>query len=555
MSSRLGIAGIVLLAAFGLAACGGGGGSGGGDSGMMPEPTEPTEPMEPAGPTAESLKADAADAITAAIAAAMAAAQAEKDAIKYAGMIGTLSVNGDSALAATNAQNVLDAEMAANAAVMDADAALMAAMDAKTAAEALPEDDEERQGAIDAADEAIKQATERKADAMAIVDEEEDTAAGIQSLMGAVAEIEGADMDMPNDAAYHGQQVAMAIGDALQQARVMPRTDSSGRPDPYVGAEENDRQGLTWQELATSLGKEIFWSRIVASGAIVSVRAVLADGEALPTDSQNRDLAALADGATVNSNAFYPVGGGYYKGIAGHLICSGGPCTVADGKLAAGEAGVDPATGTPYQGHWFFAATDSRGPTTYLPASAGDGTYAVESVYARFGYWLTDTGGDITVNTFAANAGTAGTGEVGDSADLVGEATYEGRAVGMSLHKDVDAHGDAVEGSLNSGAFEAQVTLKATFGASPMLGGTIDQFTSVNGGNNVDSGWSVMLKETAFTDAAVSAGVANASGQDGAWSATGYGDGDARPTGIYGTFNAHFTDGHAAGAYATRKAE
>ena len=26
-----------------------------------------------------------------------------------------------------------------------------------------------------------------------------------------------------------------------------------------------------------------------------------------------------------------------------------------------------------------------------------------------------------------------------------------------------------------------------------------------------------------------------------------------RPTGIFGGFNAHFTDGHAAGAYATRK--
>ena len=57
MSSRLGIAGIVLLAAFGLAACGGGGGSG--TASMPTEPPEEMEPMEPVdpGPTAEEIAA------------------------------------------------------------------------------------------------------------------------------------------------------------------------------------------------------------------------------------------------------------------------------------------------------------------------------------------------------------------------------------------------------------------------------------------------------------------------------------------------------------------
>ena len=63
--------------------------------------------------------------------------------------------------------------------------------------------------------------------------------------------------------------------------------------------------------------------------------------------------------------------------------------------------------------------------------------------------------------------------------------------------------------------------------------------------------------DTAFggatTVAANPAGTTTASAQNGEWSATGYGKSGERPTGIFGDFNAHFTDGHAAGAYATRK--
>ena len=48
-------------------------------------------------------------------------------------------------------------------------------------------------------------------------------------------------------------------------------------------------------------------------------------------------------------------------------------------------------------------------------------------------------------------------------------------------------------------------------------------------------------------------GVTEASGQDGDWTSDAYGAGTDRPVGIFGSFNAHFSDGHAAGAYATRK--
>ena len=92
-----------MLAAFGLAACGGGGGSTGGDTGMTGGMTGGDDGMDGdgdgmdgdgdmAGPTAESTKADAADAITDATAAGMAAEQAVEDAINYAGMLTTRAV-------------------------------------------------------------------------------------------------------------------------------------------------------------------------------------------------------------------------------------------------------------------------------------------------------------------------------------------------------------------------------------------------------------------------------------------------------------------------------
>ena len=79
----------------------------------------------------------------------------------------------------------------------------------------------------------------------------------------------------------------------------------------------------------------------------------------------------------------------------------------------------------------------------------------------------------------------------------------------------------------------------------------------------VDSDWTVTLVETEVASGAVAAGVTTATGQDGTWSATSYGGFDddpattatgdiKRPEGIFGGFNAHFTDGHVAGAYATR---
>ena len=84
-----------------------------------------------------------------------------------------------------------------------------------------------------------------------------------------------------------------------------------------------------------------------------------------------------------------------------------------------------------------------------------------------------------------------------------------------------------------------------------MLGGTVDNFQ----GNAVDPLWTVTFERTPVDNTVVvEAGLTVAYWPERRvvcdfvrrW----YG---ARPIGIFGGFNAHFTDGHAAGAFATRK--
>ncbi len=106
------------------------------------------------------------------------------------------------------------------------------------------------------------------------------------------------------------------------------------------------------------------------------------------------------------------------------------------------------------------------------------------------------------------------------------------------------------------------MTLNATFmvGATrAKVGGKIDNFM----GNAVHEDWVVTLQETASKyddyisfDNGVAQGAALSGGtapQAGEWNAEFYHDGSPeRPVGAIGMFNAHFSNGHAAGAFATR---
>ncbi len=168
-----------------------------------------------------------------------------------------------------------------------------------------------------------------------------------------------------------------------------------------------------------------------------------------------------------------------------------------------------------------------------------------ETIYISYGYWLTkptDVNSSWAVNTFANLVGTGTEANLAaGSTDEENKATYAGSAIGMSVHRTGE--------NTDSGQFTADVNLTATFGEEPLIEGTINNFK----GDATGQEWTVDLKSTPLSIVDESSGYATATDRDGQWTAQAYGtNADERPTGVFGGFAAHFTDGDVAGAYATR---
>ena len=537
MSTQKNLITLCFAAVFtlGLAACGGGGG---GDAPVTDMNGAPPgmDKDEPAAPTVAELFATAQDSRDASSAAAETAGDAVKAAMEASEKLTTLMVKGDSMAATANAQAVLDMQAATVTAATDAETALQEAKDALEDATEHAADNASLMAALDAA---IKAA---EADVKTATDARDGDA-----LKDAVALVT-VDEDEPMSAADHGQMVAMAIGGALGPTNL---NDGSGMRvaalanEPALEAMNavsmNDHTGKTWAEIVGETSKK----RIGVDGMTTTseVDAASIAGMTL-TSTRTATVAEMFEDNGVQVDA-------PYKGIDGTAFCQGSDCKVED------VAGEDNAGVRKFTGSWYFTP-DS--PKAYYE-KVGDATmYTPETNYAQFGHWLAVTdAGVVTVHTFAGGgvdgtttANLALTVNVADGATtlLDKSATYEGTAAGMSLHKEVDGDGVAVPGTIQSGAFTADVTLTAKFGTLPTLGGYINEFE----GNAVDPDWRVTLVQGAFADATLAEGATTTpNGQDGEWSAQGYGEDGERPVGIFGGFNAHFSDGHAAGAYATRK--
>ena len=546
----------IVIAALVMAGCGGNGG--GGMTGGNGDNGGTTPPPPAAGPTVQELFETALDAEYDADAAVMAATAAVTAADEAAGMLTVDAVRGDSMMAQMNAQEVLDSNVAVGVAVTTAKNALAAAEQAGTDADDHNNDTLDRAiaAAITVAEKAVMEA-----EAQANRDELED----------AVEAVIGDNEDDPMTPADHAAMVAMAIDDALDATSA---TDGSGmrvtfqtaidttelvvtepdyRPAGEAAYEENDHVGETWEMI---VGEDNVSDMTIATSATATAEvkaakfggmplASLASGHGLTTSSENlagTQYASLTDGT------------GGYKGIPGTVFC-GGDCTVE------GETGSETLTGD-----WYFTPTT---PTEWYVASTVDDdgivtAYAAETQYARYGYWVARdaTSGDATVNVYAI-AGAAGTTTDFDVATvnvapettlLDTEATYSGEAVGLSVYKEFNADATLVDGFPQSGEFTADVNLTATFGTTATLGGKITNFE----GDAVDSAWEVTLGNASFDGTLVEADNAVALGigetQGGIWTGTAYGSSNTeRPEGIFGHFNAHFTNGSAAGAYATQK--
>ena len=491
---------------------------------------------------------DSTTALTTLAGPATTEGSARMTAMKYSMMIGTLATDGSSMAATMNAQKVLDARTMLEAARMDAETKKTAAMTARTG---LAGDDPLAvllDGAIMRADAQIEMAT-------TVLEE-----TGEGSLQSYVEMVTGTNMAMPMTAADKGEEVAMAIAGALgptaadNGAGLRVRHGTDLPPDTVAAANRymtDDAMGMTFAMIVGEAN--LMDMRVAATGGgtrIVKAKSV--DGmKTMDLFSTVPGSMATTDGTEIDANV-------EYKGIPGLLFCAGADCMVegdGDARELAGSWYV--AADNPM--HYYMKPADN--PET--PDVDESRVYRQDTMYAVWGHWLTVAGnGEATVDTFAragtmdgspADPGNWGAADPAD-ANLSGTtATYTGSAAGRSVHRTTDANGMVTD--IRSGNFMADVTLTAKFSATPMLGGTIDNFRAAQGSSPgaVDSSWTVTLTETASDGGTVTAGVADASGQDGTWEATSYGETDMRPAGIYGGFNAHFTDGDVAGAWATRK--
>ena len=571
---KLALSAGALALSLALAGCGGGGG-GGAQAPQQPPPeteAQKNERLGRAANTAEDALGTETSALTTLAAAVDKAGSARMMAKKYSEMLKTLKVDGNSKAAMDNAAMVLQAKMDLMSAITDTGAAIDALV---TARDALPDGTD-----VAEINKAITDAEKLVEDAQKVHDGDE--------LAKFVNEVTGGPKADPQGTAKSiGEGVAMDIAMALApmtpeggsttadgtSVRVTPSASTTERPDDLAGVDEankyqapvsKDSKSMTWMEI-TGASKKMR----IAEGTnnddtkevYVSSIADMVLASTLPaTDADETENDGIQYAAT-------------YKGIPGTAICVGTGCKV---ETVANVGTVDNSGNRKFAGSWYFTPTDPM--QIYKKASDdADANYVEDNMFATFGHWLTVGSEGARVHTYAYSGGnTTGLAFNVDQAsknpDLKSDtATYSGNAAGRSVHKTFDPNGKMTD--IQSGRFTANVMLTAKFGLNPMLGGTIDGFEGTDNPMAVDPSWEVTLKDTAVAatgmlnnDDSLNVGMTvgmtgDDPGQAGDWSANAYGrepttGADAmsfRPTGIFGDFNAHFKDGHVAGAYATRK--
>ncbi len=559
---RLALSAGALALSMALAGCGGGGSStaGVGDrDGQCEEGYTGTPPncvmVQPPKP----LLSYVTDLDTSVAALMTLAATADKDgsalkmATDNAAKIRTLASDGNSRAAMMSAQMVLDARERLMQAIETAKSARSAATDAKDDTEdthvtaVLNGAIARAATQIDAAEKVLK--SERLRIQVGMVTGCPNTAAGCTADTTPKAP--------GRDAAYHGKQVADAIATALGSSGGSVMQGETGPVAADIAKEnrfsDHDATGMTWAQIVgegnvmeMTLGTVESDGTLTAGNGRISVASLegMTDSKVV-TDTTT--LANVADGAGV---------AGDYMGIPGAVICLGGTdgCKVTDGKLGTG---------------WYFSPTS---PMAHYTKDADDEDYSEETLYATYGHWLTVSGSAATVHTFAYFGGTdggPGDNEIGswaaadpaatDAGLKLSTATYSGKAAGRSVYRAFASDGSQT--GIHSGRFTADVTLTAKFAGTPMLGGMIDNFQSPD---NAVGNWTVKLMDAvvdttsengsvgADTPAPVDTTPANVN--SGGWRAQSYGENNnKRPTGIYGDFRAHFTNGDVAGAFATRR--
>ena len=545
------------------------------DDGMPPAQPEQT-PVEKA--KAAEMAADAAEM---AAMEARKAAEAQLAEAKKKGVYDIYSTGGDSSMVRANAEAVKAAKAAADKALADAKAAKMKIDDALKALNALPADTP----GLAAQKEVVMGQAEKAAAEIAAIEKTltggTDTFAGLLSSVDTEEKIKNRAGETPAGAlqestrparrmlyalehketarssgAYHGNAMLTTSrrpSGTFSGARLPPTKVVAGTPSSVSSSDSVGRSMFYHRYDDGELPAGVMtWEQIAGAGNLVK--------KAFGTDNMDVDvlplagmpLSALTDSSGTALTTYPTLTGGmladqYYKGIKGTLYCQG-TCNAEGGKLT---------------GKLFFKAADEfddgyAGNYRYYWMLPTNSHYTQYQAYVRYGYWLYETGSTTGISTMA-NSPAQYQGIVAASTTLPNTATYKGNALGLSVLKTYTAGEHTGQ---KSAQFTADVTLNAKFSATPKLGGTVDNFK----GNAVDENWSVKLAEIATlfhepsgTGGTVTNGLATGSAGAGAhdkpgeWLANPFSqDGVGRPAGFLGVFNAHFSNGHAAGGFSTR---
>ena len=238
---------------------------------------------------------------------------------------------------------------------------------------------------------------------------------------------------------------------------------------------------------------------------------------------------------------------GLFDGAPGTYKCNDDNCTLStddDGKLNAAA------------GMWWFTPAER----SMVPVKDMD--------FMHFGYWLNDSMNDDDELVYDAVAFAGGTtsSDTTDVESLEGMATYSGAATGLYLRKELDASGDPL--NLYHGQFTATAKLTAYFVGTDVAqskqNSVMGKITDFNdgGGDAIDSSWSVDLERTGLMSGMITDGMTEGDkDMMGDWTATFFGevaldsdddeDGNQStfPSGIGGTFDGHFTNGHVLGGF------
>ena len=273
---------------------------------------------------------------------------------------------------------------------------------------------------------------------------------------------------------------------------------------------------------------------------------------------------------------------GTFRGVYGTFYCNGASCNALTGSTFGDGWFFTPSVASADGRYETGIGSESTQPTRYRYTANGDGTFTPLH-YVDYGMWLTGDPSSLGIEARLELVGpdALGRGTVAvdvttpntPSNNLAATATYSGTARGLSAR--------TTGGETASGHFQADVSLSATFGASPTLGGTVTNFRpeAGQGTAHVNPAWSLTLREAALGSGGVIRAQSNEYRWDhdddestlpqacgtslncgdprtgvfadddatGRWSAHGYvasGDvGDRkRPTGFYGGFAAAFDD-------------